>query len=132
MPTADPEAELRLWTPPPSSADRAVASAKALADSTAQHGRGATRTRAGRRLVVQAEPRLAVNQRGLVVGVAVQVRMYNADTGTELPIDPDRIIGRPPQEHQGAHDPLAALWDALWGSVLLHPNPAGWRPATGR
>jgi hypothetical protein len=84
------------------------------------------RTRDGRRLVLQAPPRLAVDVNGVVRGVAVQVRCYNAETGTELPVDPDRVFAELPPSWQA--DPLGRLWDALFEQVAVAPNPTGWRP----
>lgn len=106
---------------------RAHAVAVAVWESTAKRGHGSQRTSDGLRLVMTQPPELVLHE-GEPVGVTCHVRLYDAATGTEIPIDPVRTIINPPTQHAGAHDPLAALWSVLWDSVTEHPAAEGWRP----
>lgn len=108
-------------------ASRAEQVVAAVRESTASHGRGTYRTRNGRRLVLVQPPVLVGQSRTTIV---CQVRLYDAESDTEIPIDPVRQITHPPLEHPaGTRDPVAALWATLWMGVDSTPNPADWFPA---
>lgn len=105
-------------------------------------------TREGKTLVFERKPEFILNKRGEIVGVDAMVRMFDAD-GTEIPIDPHRVIVNPPtvprsgiQETDTGQkddlgraivtrkltpDPALAWEEAVWDSVLAAPNPGGWR-----
>lgn len=85
-------------------------------------------TRNGRRLVMSRPPSLLRDAAGNVVGLDLFVRLYDVETGAEIPIDPVRRFINPPTIHEFIVDPVAACWAILWDSVDVAPNPDDWVP----
>lgn len=85
--------------------------------------------RDGLTLIFDAPPEVYYDEAGNERGVDAWVRAFRA--GREVRIDPHRRIGNAPTQVVDGDtvrsDPHAAWIDALFHSVRVAPNPAGWR-----
>ncbi len=86
--------------------------------------------REDRKLIIEGHPRPVRNGKGVIVGLAVSVRLY--EKGIEVPIDPHRVFINPPLRTKEGdkliQSPNAVLWSILWESVETNPASEGWIP----
>ena len=83
-------------------------------------------------LRIYQQPALVLNGAGEVVGIECWVHLFNR-SGVEIQIDGHRLILNPPLIPRAniasmTQDAAAALIEALWDSLDLTPNAAGWLP----
>lgn len=131
---------------------RALAARVALGDAwAAKGGRDLRQRRGDLTLVIDAEPGEIFDRRGGRAGVDFRVRLLHRELG-EIPVDGHRRFVRPPLyvddgppdsalgiEHlfpelwkrKRRLDPVAAIWEALWASVLDTPAQENWGDPRG-
>lgn len=130
---------------------RAAAARAALADAWGRKpGRDLRQTRGDLTLAITERPDWVLNGKGARVGVDFRVRLFHGRE--EVPVDGHRRFVRPPLyvddgppdavlgieqlfpelwPRKRRLDPVAALWDALWASVLRTPAQENWGDLRG-